>query len=215
MSRKPANAAEVLAQKGGAEGGAASATISGEGSLFASAEITVDQNEERMAAASQYFAKDVVEASFSVPVIVLFEGPWSASSNLLSPILEKAVQAAGGRVKLVKIDINQNRSLVQHLIQFGLSIQSVPMVVAYRQGQITHLFHGALSKTEVKRFVEGLVTAGSSMRRADLLPEIGVEDELAAREIDNILSRLDSGIEREKMAMDALLSRLRTTLIAA
>ena len=82
------------------------------------------------------------------------------------------MRAAGGRVKLVKIDIDQNRALVQQLAQLGLPLQSVPTVAAFWQGQIADLFQGALPESEVKRFVEALLkVAGGSMPSADLLAE--------------------------------------------
>ena len=72
----------------------------------------------------------------------------------------------------MKIDIDQNRSLVQQLAQLGLPMQSVPTVAAFWQGQIADLFQGALPESEVKRFVEGLLKlAGGSMPSADLLAE--------------------------------------------
>jgi putative thioredoxin len=75
-------------------------------------------------------------------------------------------------VKLVKIDIDQNRNLVQQLAQLGLPMQSVPTVAAFWQGQIADLFQGALPESEIKRFVEGLLKmAGGSMPAADLLAE--------------------------------------------
>ena len=82
------------------------------------------------------------------------------------------VRAAGGRVKLVKIDIDKNRSLVQQLAQLGLPLQSVPTVAAFWQGQIADLFQGAQLESEVKRFVESLLKlTGGSMPTADLLAE--------------------------------------------
>ena len=75
-------------------------------------------------------------------------------------------------MKLVKIDIDQNRSLVQQLAQLGLPLQSVPTVAAFWQGQIADLFQGALPESEVKRFIEGLLKlAGGPMPAADLLAE--------------------------------------------
>jgi putative thioredoxin len=118
------------------------------------------------------FMKEVVEASRSVPVMVDFWATWCGPCKQLTPTLEKVVRSAGGRVKLVKIDIDQNRSLVQQLAQLGLPMQSVPTVAAFWQGQIADLFQGALPESEVKRFVEGLLkTAGGSMPTADLLAE--------------------------------------------
>jgi putative thioredoxin len=118
------------------------------------------------------FMKEVVEASRSIPVIVDFWATWCGPCKQLTPTLEKVVRSAGGRVKLVKIDIDQNRSLVQQLAQLGLPMQSVPTVAAFWQGQIADLFQGALPETEVKRFIEGLLkVAGGSMPSADLLAD--------------------------------------------
>jgi putative thioredoxin len=118
------------------------------------------------------FMKEVVEASRSLPVLVDFWATWCGPCKQLTPTLEKVVRSAGGRVKLVKVDIDQNRALVQQLAQLGLPMQSVPTVAAFWQGQIADLFQGALPETEVKRFVEGLLKlAGGSMPSADLLAD--------------------------------------------
>jgi putative thioredoxin len=118
------------------------------------------------------FMADVVEASRQVPVLVDFGATWCGPCKQLTPTLEKVVRAAGGRVKLVKIDIDQNRGLVQQLMQLGLPLQSVPTVAAFWQGQIADLFQGALPESEVKRFIEGLLkVAGGQMPSADLLAE--------------------------------------------
>jgi putative thioredoxin len=118
------------------------------------------------------FMKEVVEASRSLPVIVDFWATWCGPCKQLTPTLEKVVRSAAGRVKLVKVDIDQNRSLVQQLAQLGLPMQSVPTVAAFWQGQIADLFQGALPESEVKRFVEALLKlAGGSMPTADLLAE--------------------------------------------
>jgi putative thioredoxin len=118
------------------------------------------------------FMREVVEASRTRPVLVDFWATWCGPCKTLTPALEKVVRAAGGRVKLVKIDIDQNRSLVQQLAQLGLPMQSVPTVAAFWQGQIADLFQGALPESELRRFVEGLLkVAGGSMPAADLLAE--------------------------------------------
>lgn len=118
------------------------------------------------------FMQDVVEASRQTPILVDFWATWCGPCKQLAPTLEKVIRAAGGRVKLVKIDIDQNQALVRQLAQMGLPLQSVPTVVAFWKGQIADLFQGALPESEVKRFVEALLKmAGGQMPTADLLGE--------------------------------------------
>ncbi|SFC64171.1 tetratricopeptide repeat protein [Tropicimonas isoalkanivorans] len=100
------------------------------------------------------FMADVVDASREVPVIVDFWATWCGPCKTLGPTLEAAVQAAGGRVKLVKIDVDQNQRLAQMLAQQGLPLQSIPTVVAFYQGQVADMFQGALPQSEVKAFIE-------------------------------------------------------------
>lgn len=118
------------------------------------------------------FMQDVIEASRSIPVLVDFWATWCGPCKQLTPTLEKVTKAAGGRIKLVKIDIDQNQALVRQLAQLGLPMQSVPTVAAFWQGQIADIFQGAQPESEVKRFVEALLKAtGGSMPSADLLAE--------------------------------------------
>ncbi len=118
------------------------------------------------------FMQDVIEASREVPVLVDFWATWCGPCKTLTPAIEKVVRAAGGRVKLVKIDIDKNRQLVAQLTQLGLPLQSVPTVAAFWQGQIADLFQGALPESEIKKFVENLLkVAGGQMPSAELLTE--------------------------------------------
>ena len=118
------------------------------------------------------FMQCVVEASRQVPVLVDFWATWCGPCKTLTPTLEKVVRAAQGRVRLVKIDIDKNRELVQQLAQMGLPLQSVPTVVGFVKGQIADLFQGALPEGEVKKFIETLLKAGGgSLPGADLLAE--------------------------------------------
>jgi putative thioredoxin len=118
------------------------------------------------------FMADVIEASRSLPVLVDFWATWCGPCKTLTPALERVVQAAGGRVRLVKIDVDKNRALVQQLSQLGLPLQSIPTVAAFWQGQIADMFQGALPESELKRFVEALLKlAGGTMPAADLLAE--------------------------------------------
>ncbi|MBR0654197.1 thioredoxin family protein [Plastoroseomonas arctica] len=118
------------------------------------------------------FMADVINASREVPVLVDFWATWCGPCKTLTPALEKVVRAAQGRVRLVKIDIDQNRALVQQLSQMGLPLQSVPTVVAFWQGQIADLFQGALPEGEIKKFIEQVLkVAGGKLPSAELLTE--------------------------------------------
>jgi putative thioredoxin len=118
------------------------------------------------------FMQDVIEASRAVPVLVDFWATWCGPCKTLTPALEKIVRAAGGRLRLVKIDVDQNRALVQQLSQLGLPLQSVPTVAAFWQGQIADVFQGALPDSELKRFAETLLKlAGGAMPATDLIAE--------------------------------------------
>lgn len=101
------------------------------------------------------FAADVLEASRAVPVIVDFWAPWCGPCKTLGPHLEAAVDAAGGAVKLVKVNIDENPEIAQQL-----RIQSIPTVFAFKNGQPVDGFMGALPESQVKAFVAGLAGGG-------------------------------------------------------
>ncbi len=100
------------------------------------------------------FAKDVIEASRTVPVIVDFWAPWCGPCKTLQPMIEKVVKEAKGAVKLVKIDIDKNQMLAQQL-----RIQSIPAVYAFFGGRPVDGFMGAVPESQVKAFVDKLIQA--------------------------------------------------------
>jgi putative thioredoxin len=101
---------------------------------------------------TQGFMKDVIEESKKRPVLVDFWAPWCGPCKTLTPILEKVVRAANGKVKLVKMNIDEHRQ-----IPTQLGIQSIPTVFAFANGQPVDGFLGALPESQVAAFVERLL----------------------------------------------------------
>ncbi|HUO23045.1 MAG TPA: co-chaperone YbbN [Caulobacteraceae bacterium] len=98
------------------------------------------------------FMADVVEASRVQPVIVDFRATWCGPCRTLGPALEKAVAAAKGAVKLVKIDVDKNPAVAGQL-----RVQSIPTVYAFIDGQPVDGFQGALPESQIKAFVDRLI----------------------------------------------------------
>lgn len=116
------------------------------------------------------FMEQVVEASRNTPVLVEFWAASSASCKKLSPVLEKLVQTTEGRVKLVRLDVTANRPLVSQLVQMGLPIQSIPVVVAFWQGQVRDLLQGVQPESGIRAFIEQLLKdSGQAMPVAEQL----------------------------------------------
>ena len=102
------------------------------------------------------FAKDVVEASREQPVIVDFWATWCGPCKTLGPALERAVLAAKGKVKLVKIDIDKHPAYAGQL-----RVQSIPTVYAFVDGRPVDGFMGAVPESQIKAFIDRLVQQGS------------------------------------------------------
>jgi len=116
----------------------------------------------------QSFMKDVIEASREVPVIVDFWAPWCGPCKTLGPVLEQAVTAARGAVRMAKVNVDENQ-----MVAGQLRVQSIPTVYAFFQGQPVDGFQGAVAPSEVKAFVERL----AKMAGGD-----GIEEALEAAE---------------------------------
>src|ERR1700760_1030312 len=97
---------------------------------------------------TQAFVKDVVEESKRQPVLVDFWAEWCGPCKQLTPIIEKAVRAAKGKVKLVKMDIDKHPA-----IPGQMGIQSIPAVIAFVNGQPVDGFMGALPEGQVNDFI--------------------------------------------------------------
>ena len=113
---------------------------------------------------TQGFVKDVIEESKRQPVLVDFWAPWCGPCKQLTPILEKAVKAAKGKVKLVKMDIDKHPD-----IPGQMGIQSIPAVIAFANGQPVDGFMGALPESQVVAFLERLTKGKAGADEPDLL----------------------------------------------
>jgi putative thioredoxin len=139
---------------------------------------------------TQTFVKDVIEESKRQPVLVDFWAPWCGPCKQLTPVLEKAVKSAKGKVKLVKMNIDEHPA-----IPGQMGIQSIPAVIAFVNGQPADGFMGALPESQVIAFLERLtkdriggeakdlqkvadaaLAAGDAAGAADMYAQILAED---------------------------------------
>ncbi len=110
------------------------------------------------------FMADVVDASAETPVIVDFWAPWCGPCKTLGPMLENAVRAAKGAVKMVKVNVDEAQAIAGQL-----QIQSIPTVYAFYKGQPVDGFQGAVPESEIKAFVDRVIKAGGGEAPGDSL----------------------------------------------
>ena len=113
---------------------------------------------------TQAFVKDVIEESKRQPVLVDFWAPWCGPCKQLTPVLEKSVRAAKGKVKLVKMNIDEHPA-----IPGQMGIQSIPAVIAFVNGQPADGFMGALPESQVVAFLERVTKGSIGAEAKDLL----------------------------------------------
>ena len=143
---------------------------------------------------TQTFVKDVIEESKRQPVLIDFWAPWCGPCRQLTPVLEKAVRAGKGRVKLVKMNIDEHPA-----IPGQMGIQSIPAVIAFVNGQPADGFMGALPESQVNAFIEK-ITKGVPAAGEPNIAEIITEAETVLAEGDAATA---AQIYAEALAVDA------------
>ncbi|MDB2498122.1 tetratricopeptide repeat protein [Alphaproteobacteria bacterium] len=103
------------------------------------------------------FMAEVIDGSAKMPTVVQFWAPWCGPCKQLGPLLEKVVVAAKGKVKMVRINIDENQQIAQQM-----RVQSVPTVYGFFNGQPVDGFAGAQPESTLKQFIDKLVAAGGS-----------------------------------------------------
>ena len=110
---------------------------------------TIDNNEFIIDGTDASFAKDVVDASSDMPVLVDFWAPWCGPCKTLKPMLERLVAEQGGTVKLVKVNTQEHPGIAGQL-----RVMAIPMVFAFKDGKPVDAFKGALPESKVTEFIE-------------------------------------------------------------
>jgi putative thioredoxin len=123
----------------------------------------------------QSFMQDVIEMSQTVPVIVDFWAPWCGPCKTLGPALEAAVTAAGGDVKMVKVNVDQNQGIAGQL-----QIQTIPTVYAFWEGKPVDGFQGAVPGSEIQAFVARVAAMGGGVEDGGLADAVIAAQEMLA-----------------------------------
>ena len=126
---------------------------------------------------TETFSTDVIDRSAKGPVVVDFWAPWCGPCKQLGPILEKLTREYGGRVQLVKVNVDENQKLAAQM-----QVQSIPMVVAFKDGRPVDGFAGALPESQLRQFFEKL-TGGKGSPLEQALEQ--ASEILAAGEFEN------------------------------
>ena len=156
---------------------------------------------------TQSFVKDVIEESKRQPVLIDFWAPWCGPCKQLTPILEKAVRAAKGKVKLVKMNIDEHPA-----IPGQMGIQSIPAVIAFVNGQPADGFMGALPEGQVTAFIERLTKGAVAGETKDLLAE--ADAALAAGDAEGAAAVYSEILAEDKANVGALAGLARAYVAA-
>ena len=143
------------------------------------------------------FATEVLQDSRKVPVLVDFWAPWCGPCKQLAPVLEKVVAASGGKVKLVKMNIDEHPSIAGQL-----GIQSIPAVIAFKGGQPVDGFMGAVPESQIREFIDRVAGRGAGPQIAEALAEARQARE--AGDIQQAAAIFDAVLAEDAENVDAI-----------
>ena len=149
------------------------------------------------------FMAEVIDGSAKMPIVVQFWAPWCGPCKQLGPLLEKVVAAAKGKVKMVRINIDENQQIAQQM-----RVQSVPTVYGFFNGQPVDGFAGAQPESTLKQFIDKLVAAGGSGPDVAAMVE-AANSLLETQDYDNAMAQYHEIMAADPESPDGLAGMIR------
>ena len=149
------------------------------------------------------FMAEVIDGSAKMPIVVQFWAPWCGPCKQLGPLLEKVVAAAKGKVKMVRINIDENQQIAQQM-----RVQSVPTVYGFFNGQPVDGFAGAQPESTLKQFIDKLVAAGGSGPDIAAMVE-AANSILETQDYDNAMAQYHEIMAADPESPDGLAGMIR------
>ena len=149
------------------------------------------------------FMAEVIDGSAKIPIVVQFWAPWCGPCKQLGPLLEKVVAAAKGKVKMVRINIDENQQIAQQM-----RVQSVPTVYGFFNGQPVDGFAGAQPESTLKQFIDKLVAAGGSGPDIAAMVE-AANSLLETQDYDNAMTQYHEIMAADPESPDGLAGMIR------
>ena len=155
------------------------------------------------------FKADVIDASLEAPVLVDFWAPWCGPCRSLSPNIEKVVNEKAGKIRLVKINIDENPSIAGQL-----GVQSIPAVFAFADGRPVDAFLGNIPESEIRRFADKVIAGAPAGKPAAGSMEEQIKEALGAGDLNGAAQIFGSILQVQPENPDAIIGMARVYLKA-